>query len=104
MPLTRISRPVTGAPGVTSMRNRLVSGVGPIDLADHDAGQLVLFNQVTANPVRQVVDQELIEDVLVPGLFQFFDQAGRRHEPGELENGARSTVDAELERHAPRIV
>ena len=63
-----------------------------------------MFNQVTANAVGEVVDQELIEHVLVPGLFQFFDQAGRRHESTELENGAGTAIDAELERDAPRIL
>ena len=38
--------------------------------ADHDAAQVAARDQVAANAVRQVVDQELVEHVLVPRLFE----------------------------------
>ena len=43
-------------------------------------------DEVAAHAMRQVVDQELIEDVLVPRLFELLDQARRRDDAVDLED------------------
>ena len=44
--------------------------------ADHHVAKFAGGDEVVADAVRQVVDQELIEHILVPRLFELLAQRG----------------------------
>ncbi len=77
---------------------------GPLDASNDDAAEFAGGDQVAPHAMREVLDEELVEHILVPRLLELGDQRRRRRDAVHLQNGVRPLVHHEFERDRSRIV